>query len=332
MVTLLLDKFKGGVNFEDRGDKTHISEEESQTWGGILDVAGASAAQNAYQALQANNVFDNKDFLAADEFTDSNGTNNTVNTGSTTANYDSTGDLYELVNNAVDADADATNDNTVNSSNVSYSVVFSQQGIISEVKTGGQGSLSGNYNYTINIKNPSSTIIATKTVDKGNINSFNDTITFELSDYSEAITAGTYTVEQIINGGDRYYRRTGYSTTQTPFSISSQTVFCAGASVAPLSFVGLDYDSSALVICDSGIKTLDGTEKTICVYADKTAPTNTTLTVDISDGTTTLSAQNLNENIGLVGFSSGTLKLTFNLDTTDTLVSPKIKGYGVLIR
>ena len=56
----------------------------------------ATTAQLSYQCLQANDVFTNRDNLGADEFTDSTGTNNTVDTTASTAVYWTGTDQYFL--------------------------------------------------------------------------------------------------------------------------------------------------------------------------------------------------------------------------------------------
>ena len=89
------DKFKSGNDWGEEGLRP--TTDLNPTINAVINLAAKGQAQNAYQTLQANDVFDNKDFLAADEFVDTDGTNNTVNTGSTTADFDSVdGDEYYL--------------------------------------------------------------------------------------------------------------------------------------------------------------------------------------------------------------------------------------------
>ena len=84
------------------------------------------------------------------------------------------------------------------------------------------------------------------------------------------------------------------------------------------------------VITDSGLN-LDGTETDILVYGGLTTETNTSVTVDISDGSTTLSSQALNSVINISSLSSGDLDLTFNLNTTNNTNYVLFYSYGVSI-
>lgn len=63
-------------------------------------------------------------------------------------------------------------------------------------------------------------------------------------------------------------------------------------------------------------------------------PTNTSITVDVSDdggSTFALTGKSLNTAIDTSTFTTGDLALKFNLATTDTSVTPKLYGYGVAI-
>lgn len=77
--------------------------------------------------------------------------------------------------------------------------------------------------------------------------------------------------------------------------------------------------------------TLDNTEKAIVLYGRKSTPTNTAITVNITDGSTTLSNKSLNSTIDISSLSSGSLGLTFNLTTSDPTVTPLLYGYGVYL-
>jgi len=330
MVTLLLDKFKGGVNFEDRGDKTHISEEESQTWGKMLDFSLVGVAQNAYQILQANNVFENKDFLFADDFTDANGTNNTVNEASTTAIYDYESNSYKCKING-----DGTNDTdnaessfpvtNTQSSSYGYKITATSNCVLISVTKIGTSTAT-----RVILKSDNNNSIATATF-SGNIATF--------SSPQSLISGNNYRIEVDNNGSTYTSARNGSpSYPYIGVNIDFITGSVGGVDVSSDAFnivscvtqTGSFIDSK--ITCDSNTKTLLGTEETICIYADKETPTDTDITLDISDGTTTLLNQPFNEAIGLTGFSSGILNITFNLTTTDTSVTPVLKGYGGFIK
>ena len=297
------------------------------TFNEVLTFAGVGHAQNAYQTIQANNVFENKDFLAADEFVDADGTNNTVNTGSTTGIYNSTDDTYNL-NDGANETATLSAGTFTTVTNMTWTGTANVQGFINKVTASTQN-IGSDWVGNIEIKDSGSVTIASKTGYTLTDNTLNQDIDFVQGDYSSLLSAAeTFSVV--------FTRTSGTGTLRTATATQNYT-----GTNWDLSGTG-NYDgtegefqevrSSAVVVCDTGIKTLDGTEETIVVYGDKTTPTNTTLTVDITDGTTTLSAQSLNTVIELAGFVAGTLKLTFNLATTDVTVTPTLKGYGVYIR
>jgi len=56
------------------------------------------------------------------------------------------------------------------------------------------------------------------------------------------------------------------------------------------------------------------------------------ITVDITDGTTTLSAQNINDTINISSLGGGQLKLTYNLSTTDSTITPEVYGIGGILK
>ena len=330
-MAILNSKFKDGADrvFGSGG----VSADENETDDVIIDFIGCGIAQNAYQILQSNNVFENKDFLAADEFVDSNGTNNTVNTGSSTATYAPGSDEYQLSTSASGTDNTAT----------AATMATTSTG---ETTERGYVFVPNNDCFIVSAtKNSSATVTRCRIYKSGSVIA---TATFvgDVATFSSPIEilndGSVYTIES-DNSGASFTRRSTttvsypYNNTDINFTDSSTggsaesnpTVAFNIESVVTQTAV---FDSSSNVICDSNIKTLNGNELSICVYADVNIPTDTTLTVDISDGTTTLSAQPINEVLALNGFTSGTLELTFNLATTDSAVTPTIKGYGVYIK
>ena len=320
----LLDRFKGGENLEDKGDKTAISEDHTKTWGAILDLAATAAAQNAFQTMHINGVFENKDFLATDEFLDSTGTNNTVNTGSSTANYDQSFDpeIFYFLSFTDEASGDTTNDpdsytdpgNAFDSNDSTFATKAATANA-SLGKTFASKFVGGvriKADYTGAGTSPANTMI---------IQTFNGSVWADfktiLSSTSAADSFDDFVFVDTTTQGIRLktVNGTGGGFTSNVFSVEYG-----------------DYDTSATVVCDSAIKTLVGTEESICVYADVDLPTNTTMTVDVSDGTTTISAQPLNTAIGLTGFIAGTLEITFNLGSSDDTATPLLRGYGVVIK
>jgi len=315
----------GGTDYSEEGLKPS---DQNGTNDAIIDFAGKGIAQNAYQTLQANNVFDNKDFLAADEFTDSDGTNDTVNTGTTTADYDSEGDKYQLT--ATTGTAETTGNTTSYDQQItsfSTSISISNTGFFSTIRSQNAGS-GGTLTVTIS---ENSEVIASKSASEGSANTVTS-VTFTESDYLRLLKSGqTATVSFSSTNAENVENTFSYS--GTDFSITSQNApgQDGGSPYIPFEFTDSTFDSSKILVCDANTLTLDGTEKSILVYAHKTVPTNTTLTVDISDGSTTLSAQALNTVIDVSSLGVGTLKLTFNFAQTDSSLTPNMKGYGVYL-
>ncbi len=298
----------------------------NDTFNAAISLAGVGMAQNAYQTLQANNAFENKDFLVADEFTDSNGTNNTLT--SATSYYKTP--EYILSNTETLFQNPTLNVN--NSSGVlNYDLTVNKTGFISKVTIQNDGANSGIINLTVYIKDSSGTTIASKTQNVSWFGSNTYSYSFTQADYSRLLSP----TEVVSVSTDLSYVRTltGYSQSNAYYTITSQSMNAFSTNtVIPIEFKEVVFDTSSTLVIGTSTKTLDGTENAVVVYADKTTPTNTTMTVDISDGTTTLSAQALNSVLDVSSLSTGTLKLTFNLATTDTTVTPTLKGYGVYIK
>lgn len=286
-------------------------------------------AQNAYQILQSNNIFENKDFLATDEFTDANGANNTINTGSTTAVYNSNLNAYKLAGNtgtAEDSTAVTTTDGT--SSVISFDVDISATGFINQVEVD---------NNTVGtkvliIKKNGTQVATIDTTATGDV-----TFTLVVGDYSSIFESGdTATVEiTAVNGGLNY--KNTYSYSGTDFSITNEQVGgSTGSSLVPVSFTdSTGFTSGTIVLADADTLTLDGTEKSICVYIDSINTSNTSLSVKAGDGTTQTSSQTITNNssnvFNITSLSSGSLELEFTLTTTDTAETPEFFGYGVYL-
>lgn len=288
-------------------------------------------AQNAYQTLQANNVFENKDFLVTDEFVDADGTNDTVNTGTTTAIYDSTTDVYKLTGPTGNTET-STNSQTAGSADTDHFITVTSltEGYFSAVRIRQVNTSSTTWEVSIQSSDGLTTYASKQIV----LSSTAATdVTFIRSDYSQLLQSSTnYRIKYTQISGSSTFNRSNINSSFSGslFSYSSQDLVYT---VSQQAFEYTEYFelTSAVVVCDANTLTLAGTEEFITIYADRTLPADTTLTVDISDGTTTLSAQAFNETIDMSALSSGTLKLTFNLATTGAN-EPELKGYGVFIK
>lgn len=308
----------GGTDYAEEGLKPS---DINGTFDATLNYTGKGIAQNAFSTIKAAGAFTNEDSLAADRFTDADGVNNTVNTGSSTAVFDT--DNYSLDLNEGTPESSTTVINNDGQADFTTTIVVSGKGyfnnIAAEAASGGS--------RTITIKDSGSNILATKTFSAVDVD-------LVPSDYTRFIDNETITVEFTMTGNFIYFKNS-QSYSGTDFSFTSQTINgeSGGQPITPFTFTPATKDLSNVVICDSNTLTLDGTENNCCVYANKTLPTNTSVTVDISDGTTTISAQNLNEVIDISSLSSGTLEIIFKLGATDdsTPTTPELFGYGVYL-
>lgn len=293
------------------------------------DNLGAGVAQNAYQTLQANNVFDNKDQLAADEFTDSNGTNNTVNTGSSTSVFDT--NKYVL-----GADNTYPGDGSTNTA--------SQTGLgdtfPGQTAPRGMGGvcLQSCFVKSFTINSSVSGATRFRIMDGSNSQIYSQTFsgTGEKTMTSEFfLQSGENYYFVVDNGGSSYtfIRDTSPNFSDSiDFNLNSGYESSPGGDSGNLNNIKTEtalYATSSTVVADSNTLTLDGTESAITIYSDVTNTANTTVTVDISDGTTTLSAKALNETHDITSLSAAaTLQLTFNLTTTDAADTPEFYGYA----
>jgi len=308
-------KFKNGVDWGEEGLKP--TTDLNPTLNEIIDFAGGGMAEGQYRVLQSNNVYTNGDHFVVDEFTDATGTNNTVNTGSTNANYEITDKLYYLTyTDAVNID-DNTEVNVLgDNSKTLVKTISSVNKIISkhdyEIWGHHYGGGSAGHDYKIYSKFYYSDSTSEEV---------SETFVFTTS------TDDVWTTGSVDN--PQLYKKVSYVEIylEIDYSISPEEMKTRNNSLDVQ-----DFDSTSSVVCDTNTKTLDGTEESVLVYGDKTNTSNTNITVDISDGTTTLSSQPLNEVIALTGFTSGTLELTFNLTTTDSSETPTIGGFSSYIR
>jgi hypothetical protein len=325
MVVLLLNKL-GGTNFEDRGDKTHISEEESQTWEAILN-SYINNAELSFRVLQSNNVFTNGPNIVVDEFTNSSGTKNTVNIGSSTCRYDSINDYYTLgisdessgdtthdpnsftnPGNAFDGDdSTAATRITSGSSTVVLGKTFTSKLVNNVYVKFGAGSTTAN-NLIIKLETFNGT-------------TWNTDTTFIDTDPSSAFL---YETILSINDTVQGVRISMFADDDIAFSLYTLEYG--------------DYDSSSTLIADTGTTTLDDNELGFAISnPDATIPTNTGITATISDGTNSLTPVTIDSvsKGAVVGnpatLIGGTLKCTFTLSSTDTTITPTINGYGISI-
>jgi len=273
-------------------------------------------AQNAYQTLQANNIFQNKDFLATDEFVTATGTNGTKIGGTATFSVDK----YELSSSNLGTSLGqlVSGYNNAGVANITTNAILvKKMGYFNKVVIGA-GGYNVAFNVTFNIQsldNLDTILNVTKSVYNGTA----DSISFQLnsSDYNRMINANeniSFSISSSVNTFDAINKV--YS--DAYFSYSLVQIPAAVVNINPYQFQEIIYSTNSTLTCNSA--TLDGTENSLPLYIDKSTPTGTDITVDASDGTTSITNQQVNSTIDISSLGSGTLSLTFNLSTTDVTV------------
>ncbi len=308
----------------------------------IINAVGVGHAENSYKMLQIADVFTNGPNTAADEFIDATGTKNTVNTGTSTAYWETSLGKY-ILDYTNEASGDVTATTQSSGSWATTSNAFdSNDGTSAVWNSSTSGSQTGSIGKTFSNKFVS--VIRYSATNSGNTGSSSNAKTVSLEYYNgsswvsvQSTTGASNNFATVITGNKLYYFN---STCQGLRVIFSQTF--TTNSTSDIGYVYYleygDYNSSDTIVCDTNTITLDGTEKAIIVSTpDTTFETGTSMTVIASDGSLSTSAQTINttsKNTGvfsITSLGSGTLKLTFTLATSDTSKSPLFKGYGVYV-
>lgn len=291
----------------------------------------AGQAELAYRTLQANDVYTNGPNIATDEFIYSSNittsTNGTAKYAESTADYDSTNDLYRLAPSD-EASGDTTHDpdSFTNPSNAfdGDRTTFARKSTAGDSFTYRLGKTFAAKNVewvSFNVQNNLSSISS-----------------FTIDTYNGSTWSTAHTLSTAVTGRQIGFFQIGSSVQ----GIAVKFTYGATGGTKNMDVYHLEYgdlSTSSSLICDSTGLTLDGTEKGAVVFADMTNTANTSITVKAGDGTTQTAAQSINATsqttnvFDISSLSSGTLELEFTLATTNTTETPTISGYGVrLIR
>lgn len=293
----------------------------------VIEMSGRVAAQNTNRILKADtSVFVNEDYSGADTFSVDVGAMNTVDTTTTTSEW-AKGGFYALA--VVDeASGDATNDpdSFSNPGNA-----FDEDSETWAEKIAFQYSFTYYFGKTFSSKYVGAVRIdcnidyptvngSTLYLQTYNGSTWSTVTTLDTSASGTASFDGTYFLDATTQGVR--IKGTG-SHPNDGFEI--------GLRINILAY-GADYESDAILKTNSIIS--DNVPDSIVVYGETDLPTDTSITVDVSDdggSTWDLTDKELNTAIDTSSFSTGNLALKFNLATTDTSVTPKLYGYGVAI-
>lgn len=296
----------------------------------LSDGNGSGIAQNAYQTLQANDVFENKDFLAADEFIDATGTNNTVNVDNFNNDLDTTHDPDSVTSPA----------NFFDNNSSTFAEKTGINGGANDIELG-KTFASAKYIALVQIKARVATSDSNGNQSYIKLQSYNGTIWSDEATLASMTPGGagaiiyddTYTLNKSVQGLRIQCRAWDASSSwETQFYLLEYGPAFTTASFSTDKYViPLPLTSSTVL---TQTLTLDGTEKAVCVYTHATNTVNTGMSVKAGDGTTQTGSQTITNNssgvFDITTLSSGTLELEFTLtgDGTDT---PEFRGYGVYL-
>lgn len=296
----------------------------NDSFGGVM----RGAAEQANKILKAAGAYENGGLTAAENYTVAAGINGTVNTGSSTSDFSTDSYILSFIDeaagdtttnpnsftnpgNAFDNDDNTFAQKTENSSGDStwtLGKTFSSKSVALAIVT-----------YEASIENGPGITITLQSFDGS---TWNDVEELENTGTTVSKTTKTVNINDTIQGlrVEYFMNIDGFSRVKT-------------ANLYTLEYGS--YDTSSTIVCDTNTITLDTTEKAIQIYSDHETPTNTSITADISDGTTTLvsgvtfDSKGFSDVQSLGSVTAGTLQIIWNLNTTDSSVTPKQYSWGV---
>jgi len=329
-----------------------------------IDGNSSGLAEAYYKTLQANDVFNNNDGSAADEFVDSTGTNDTVSVPVSLTTTDSTSQStsYPTLSSSVytlgandEAPGDTTHDPD---SFTNVSNAFDGDPTTNAQKvTASSTSATHSLGKTFASKFVDYILVGTA-IRRNGSNSWNSA-SIKIQTYNGSTWSDETTLHSTTS--KRYMAAYGfYRMSKTVQGIRIQYTYSDDASIGcDFDLYQLEYGDSLVtdgvfntdqyellddgggfvtsgkVVCaEDNILATDGTEQGLSVYIESTIEANTSITMDITDGTVTLSGITFDSR-GKSGvqdvssFTTGNLQITFNLNSTNVANSPRLKGYGV---
>lgn len=244
-------------------------------WMGNYTAILIHNAINNFKVLQANNVFENGDYGFVDENVDSNGTNNTINTESSTAIFNI--NKYGLSNGVEQGSIASTNFDQVSS--ITWSgTINGSSGYFSEI-----GAQVNNASGTLTIQvKKGAVVVATKNVSITGFANYN--VSFDSSDYSDTFNDGD--TFSLVFSGVSGIRRCTTSATKSSGIVQYTSQLTIGGRVTQPTLYKFQTASvsSGTLIHDRNTYTLDGNEKGIIIYNKKTIDSNSNILYDVSDG------------------------------------------------
>lgn len=304
-----------------------------------LEKASIPDAELAVRILQSNNVFINGPNLVVDEAIDSNGTNNTIDKTNDGAVHDASNSAYVLAP-VDDASGDTTHDPDAFSSPTN--AFDDNDGTFATKNRNTSGSSNSNLGKTFGAK----TVKSVRAVYSCTTTSVaNQTVTIKIQTYNGSVWSDFTTLDTLVFNnstppGIKYSGANIDASVQgvrIRFENAHSGTSSINNDVYSLEY-GDTYQSSSTIIINANTTILDGNEKAFVVSTpDSSFPTNTSISVVVSDGTNSLTSATIDSiSKGVIvantgGLTSGTLNLTFTLASTDNTVTPTLSTYGVKI-
>lgn len=292
---------------------------------------------NSYQILKQVGTFDNAYPVCTDIFTDSNGANDTINTGNTGATYNSDTDVYILASTDTiatgtthDPDTFSNPENAFDGNDNSFAQETRYDTADLDVYIG--KTFSSRAIHSAKVK-------ARWTQDAGGGGAIG--INAKLQTYDGATWTDVPDSTFMSDGGEGIGWDISYD------GLIDVGVTCQGLRIAffgdrsttnrttqhyVYTLEGYEgYDSTSDIESNT-LMTLDGTEKVALLYVNGTFPADTSATVDfISSGGGSVTGATINEPVNVSSLAAGDLSFDLNLATTDTSVTPEISGYSLVI-
>jgi hypothetical protein len=319
------------------GEEGGVPDDWNDTQNTHADYTVTWAGYNLYKTLQANDVLIVGKYGGAEEFTTSTGTNNYVNTGSSTAYYigdqptNSTLDsnrynVYVAGLGTDEASSDSTYDpdSFTNPSNA----FDSDDDTYAEKTTSGGGLQSKTLGKTFTSKRVGYVRIITEMTADNNVREF----------YLMTYNGSTWDNEGKVTGGSTNLAKTTYvyplNKEVQGIAIKFTTTSTGNSTMRLYTLEYGDFVNNSTLILDNIGLTFSGDESTFGIFTDFKKTTDSSVVTDISvDGGSTYDYTDIESdtatNISTIEDNELVLKIKFKVDDT---YSTYIKGTGFVLR
>ena len=296
----------------------------------LVQSFGRDITISTYNFVRNGYTFTNTSPVGVDKFTDSNGVNNTVDTGTSTALF--TINYYSLTVSGPDG-----------GNHTETALPLDTTQINAPDALGYRINATDNC-YLISVTKDA-LCTATRAVLKTSAGATISTASFvgDLATFAAAqsLTVGTDYRVELDNSGAGYNNRY-----KNFFSVTAGTnISYVASSANGGDNINKSYNIASMITQDvlyvtnktvetNEIISVASAPKSILVYGHKSTPTNTSITISISDdggATWEITGQAFDTYIDTTALAGTSLALKFTLATTNTSVTPTISGYSVAV-